>query len=433
MTKTPEHLHETKSDFGAYGWSVVIAEAVLLWIGTGCQIQGLNIIIPTLSDLYGIEPNTLLYWATPASWGSIVAAFIVARFCERKGARLTIILSLVLCAVCFGLLGFCGSLVGFAVLLFGVCFFCTGYAFVGGLALVANWFPLKKNLALGWITMGSTLSSALFIPIFAGMIDVMGPQYGFSGMSAAMLVLALVTAAFIHNLPEEVGCSPDNIPMSAEKIEASRKQQEAYVFPLTVAQLLKMRDVWFLSVGTGGIYIVVVGILSQVIPRLMAMGYDRQTAILYWTVAALVGVPSGYLWGWLGQRLGSKSSIILYCLWWLVAIVLNLFESQPALLLISLVMIGTSLGGSTNLATAIVAEKFPRGAFIKAFGIIAPIQGMLRCCAFSVLAFGLNSLGGYSGAYAILAAIAGISMALFWIIDLTPVGESASLPCPQEA
>ncbi|MGE4528092.1 MAG: nitrate/nitrite transporter [Rhodospirillaceae bacterium] len=389
--------------------------------------------VPTLSGHFSIDSNTLLFWATPASWASVISAFACAKLCEKTGAKNTILLSLVVCGICFGLLGTWGSVLGFVVLFAGVNFFGTGYGYVGGLALIANWFPRKKNLALGWVTMGQTMSTALFVPGLAWLFATFGVQNGFWGVSAAMFVLVLVVAVFARDTPEEFGCAPDNLPMTAEEIVASREAQEAYVCPLSTKQILGMRDVWLIGLASGGIYVVLVGVLSQLVPRLMAMGYELNTAILYLAIAAFIGVPGAYCWGWLGQKLGSKLGLIVYGLWWLVAVVLNMFEFNQFTLWASLGMIGLSFGGATNLTTSIVAEKFPRGSFVKAFGIIAPIQGVVRCCAYAVLAFGLKYLGGYTGAYALLVGVALINVALFWMTDVTPVDQQAGGVSSKEA
>lgn len=412
----------TKSNFGARGWSIIFIEGLLIWIGAGVQVHGLNIIIPTLSSSFAIESKTLLFWATPASWGGVVAAFVLAKLCEWKGVKFTILLSLVACALCFGMMGTWTTVLGFVVLFAGVNFFGTGYGYVGGLMLIANWFPRKRNLALGWVTMGQTMSTALFVPALAWLFESFGVRSGFWGVSLAMIVLFGVVLLFVRNTPEELGCAPDNDPMSAEGIARSRVEQESYVCPLSTRQLLAMKEVWFIGIASGGVYVVLVGVLSQLVPRLMAIGYDLHTAIGYLSIAAFIGIPGSYCWGWIGQRLGSKLGIIFYSLWWLGAVVLNMFDLNPVTLWASLIMIGLSFGGATNLTTSIVAEKFPRGVFIRAFGVIQPIQGIVRCCSFAVLAFGLSYLGGYAGAYALLLVVALIDVVLFWITDLTPVG-----------
>lgn len=416
---------ERRSNFGRRGWSIIVIEAALLWISSGSVVHGLNIVLPALTATYGLENTRLLALATPASWASIVAGFVGAWICSVKGPKFLVILSLICGGLAFGLIGSWGTTSGFFVLFAIVCFFDTCFAYIGGPTLVTSWFPRKKGLAFGWATMGQTLSTASYVPYVAFCFAAFGVQKGFWGISALMALMALVVWRFAADRPEDLGCAPDNAPMSAEQIDRSRQEQDAFVDPFTVRQLLGMRDVWFMGLAFGGLYIVIVGLLSQFVPRLVAMGYPLETAILYMSIAAMIGVPGAYMWGWLAQRLGVKTCAMLYLGWYAVALAINIFELNTVTMWISLAMIGEALGGATNLSMSIVAEKFPRGSFVKAWGVVNPIQSVVRCCAFAILAFGLAYLGGFPGAYAILLGVALISMALIWKIDTTPVGAAA--------
>ncbi|NTW41944.1 MAG: OFA family MFS transporter, partial [Cellulomonadaceae bacterium] len=282
---------DTRSRFGARGWSIIGIQALLIWLAAGAQVHGLNIIVPTLSGAFEIPAASLLYWATPASLGGVLAGFVVAKTCEWWGVKINIIVSLVVCGLAFGLLGTWPTVPAFVVLFFLVNFFGSGFGYVGGLNLIANWFPRKKSLALGWVTMGQTMSTALFVPMLAVLFARFGVQAGFWGVTSLMLAMAVVVALFVKNLPEEMGCSPDNMPMTEAEIEASRAAQDAYVSPFSVRQLLAMKDVWLIALGSGGIYIVLVGVLSQMVPRMMDMGYSQGQAITNLSIAAFIGVP----------------------------------------------------------------------------------------------------------------------------------------------
>lgn len=412
---------DTRSNFGVRGWVIIVIEAALLWVGSGSVVHGLNVVLPAISSTYQLDYNKLLALATPCSWASILAGVACAKVCEKRGPKFLIMISLAIGGIAFGLLGSWGGMVGFAVLYSTVCFFDTSFAYVGGTAMVANWFPRKKGLVLGWCTVGQTLSTATYVPFLAFMLATFGVQKGFWGISLCMLVIMAATALFAADTPEQVGCSPDNDPMTPEDIQNGRLARAAYVHPFTTRQLLGMKDVWFMGLAYGAIYVVIVGLVSQLVPRLMAMGYDQKTAILYLTISSLCGVPGAYAWGWFSQKVGVKRASIIYAIWYTIALLLNILEHGSATLWLSLIMIGFSLGGVTNLSTAVVAEKFPRQAFVKAWGIIGPIQSIVRCSAFAILAFGLTYLGGYAGAYAVLAGIAVIAMVLIRNTDTSPI------------
>jgi MFS family permease len=426
IDKTAECYTEAgtqSTGFGVRGWTIIAFQAVMFWMAAGAVTHGLNVTLPALSKTYNLDYNALLALATPASWASIPAGPISAWICEKKGAKFNIILCLVACGLCFGLLGYCGSLVGFTILFAGVCFFGTGFAYVGGTAIVTSWFVKKAGIALGWCTIGQTFSSAFFVPALAACFTVFGIKEGFWGIAGMMFVVAILMAIFVSNKPEDVGLAPDNETLSPTQLQERQKQHDEYRCPISVSQILRMKDVWLMGIATGAIYIMLVGVVSQIVPRLMAAGYALNTAIFYMSVSALFGTFGAFGWGWLNHKFGVKKAIMAYTLWWIVAIIINLYVDHVAMLWTSLLMIGISLPGATNLSTALIATKFPRRLYIRAIGIVHPIQSVVRCFSFSILAFGLAYLGGYTGAYLLFVGIGFITLLLLSLIDTTPVNE----------
>lgn len=410
-----------RHDFGVQGWNVIVFQGLLFWVAAGTVTHGLNVVLPTLSGLYGLDYSTLLALATPASWASIFASPACAWLCEKRGVKFNIIVCLLACGLSFGALGYSTSYLSFVLLFGAVSFFGTGFAYVGGTALIANWFVRKQGLALGWCTIGQTLSSAFYVPTLAALFAWLGVRYGFWGISVIMLVMAVWAWLFIANKPEDIGRAPDNEAPGIDVRPLSTDGNNDYISRIRIRHLLKMRDVWLIGIATGGIYIMLVGVVGQFVPRIMEMGYPQSTAIFYMTVAALIGAPGAYGWGWLNHRLGIKRAILLYTLSWIVAIIVNMFAHHEVMLWVSLVMIGLCMPGATNLSTALIAAKFPRQNYIRAIAIVLPVQSVVRCCAFSILAFGLSWLGGYTGAYQLLVGVGVITLVLLWCTDITPV------------
>ncbi len=414
---------EMTRGFGARGWTIIVFQAIMFWLAAGAVTHGLNVMLPALSKTFNLDYNALLALATPASWVSILGAPFAAWLMEKKGAKFNIVFSLLACGLCFGLLGHWGTLTGFTILFSGVCLFGTAFAYIGGTALMASWFVRQNGMALGWCTLGQTFSSCLFVPALATSFAVFGVQYGFWGIAIPMFIMAVLVLLFVKNKPEDVGMAPDNMPLSSKlntRVEVDEESSN-----ISMKTLLGMKDIWLMGVATGAIYIMLVGVVSQIVPRLMAMGYELQTAIFYMSASALFGIIGAYVWGKLNEKMGVKTALLIYTAWWMVSIVLNLYATNEYLLWASLFMIGVSLPGATNLSTALVATKFPRKLYIRAIAIVHPIQSVIRCLAFSILAFGLAYLGGYPGAYSLLVGVGVITLILLWLIDTTPVDEAA--------
>ncbi|WP_316859310.1 MFS transporter [uncultured Cohaesibacter sp.] len=414
---------QSVSKFSRQHWLAIAFQAMLFWLGAGLATHGLNVVLPTLSQKYGIDYAQLLLWATPASWAGIAAGYICAKTAEKWGAKSTVLVCLFFSAVSYGLLGWASSIALFVIFFSGVSFFATGCAYIAGPAIIANWFPMKKDIAFGWTTVGQNLSSAFFVPVLVFFLAYFGDTYGFLGMSGLVMLLFVFFGLFSKSTPEEAGCYPDNDPNWKTHIPSSDTAVEDQInLNLTTAGLLKSKDIWLLGIGAGGVYIVLVGVISQLIPRMMGMGYDLQTAIWYMSLSALIGTIGAPFWGWLGQKIGTRYALAFYELWWIAAIVVNLLSGDSVILLwVSLLLIGLSLGGATNLTTSIVAGKYRRKAFAPAFGIVSPIQSIVRCFSFSILAFGLNYLGGFAGAWSLLAGIGVLTAICYLLVDPTPV------------
>ncbi|WP_420239012.1 MFS transporter [Telmatobacter bradus] len=401
---------DTRCGFGAKGWTLIALEAVLMWISSGSVAHGLNVILPAIASTYHLDYARLLALATPASWTSVLSGYFGAKLCQRKGAKFLIVAGLLLGALSFGLMGNCGSLLGFAVLFSFVCIFDTTFAFIGGPAMLANWFPRKSTLAMGWATMGQSISTATYVPLLAMLFGVFGVRAGFWGVPALMVVVAILFAFFVTEMPANAHGPAD----------ASLRRTEDVSRRLTTRQLLGMKDVWLMGLSFGCVFIMVVGLVSQMVPRLISLGVSQPVAIRALSLAALAGMPGAWAWGWLGQRYGVKKASIIYAFWNACAILLNIVGPGSVLLWVSLMMIGFGLSGATNLSMSIVATKFPGEQFVAAWSVINPIQSILRCCAFAIIAFGLTYLGGFTGAYMMLGLISLIAIVLVSFINTEP-------------
>ena len=231
----------------------------------------------------------------------------------------------------------------------------------------------------------------------------------------AMLVLA-VWGIFVKNNPEDMGATPDNEPMSVDAMEAYRKQADDYVSPWTFARLVKTKEFWFISLGLGLYMLVTVGVMSQLVPRMVALGLEQNTAIASMTVCAVIGIVGSYLWGVLDQKLTTRVATAVYGVWYAVAIIFNLLPGRPCLY-ISIFMIGMAIGGNANWPASLVTTVYGHRNFAKVYSLINPCISIIRVCAFSVLALALTLTGSLSGAYVVFVVLLFIAAFLILKVD----------------
>ena len=206
-----------------------------------------------------------------------------------------------------------------------------------------------------------------------------------------------------------------------EEIQANLKEIAEYKSPWTVGKLLTNKQVWLTSLAYGVYILVTVALISQLIPRLTAGGWTQEKATGMMTVAAVLGLLGSYVTGWMDQKIGTKKTSVIYGIWYLAAVLSCCLPASDLSMYLSVFLIGVGIGGIGNLFPSMVGNLFNRHDFARALGVMNVITLILRSFAFSILAFGLEHLGGFSGAYAIVAGINVVGIICCCLIKDRPV------------
>ncbi|MFP3154725.1 MFS transporter [Lachnospiraceae bacterium ZAX-1] len=405
------------SNFGRKGWTTIALTALMLYFSTGTSVDGLNATVQGLSELHGWDTATLLGFSTLSGLVSIVGMFAFGYICDRIGARWVAVLSLILGGISYIWYGNVTSIGQYAVALCLVSLFSNVYAWIAGGAYLASWFPKKKGLALGWATMGNNLSSATIVIIITALARSLGGiKMSITVIGVAMIVSA-IWAWFTPDKPEQAGATPDNVPMSKEQMDAYRAESDAYVSSWTYQKLIRTKQFWMISLGLGLYMLITVGVMSQLVPRLMmSFDFTLDKAIGTMTVCALVGVVGSYLWGVVDQKLSTRVATAIYGIWYAVAVLLNLLP-YIGTLYVSIFMIGVSIGGNANWPVSLVSTTFGHRNFAKVYSAINPAISIIRMLSFVVLAISLSFTGSYSAAYILFVVLAVVGAALIYFLD----------------
>lgn len=411
----------TKSDFGKKGWMIIVLTGLMYFFFSGTINDGLNIIVGNYATLHGLDATRLLSLATPAAWFGLLGCVVWSIIVDRIGSRLGGLISLALGGACYALYGVVSGDTGFFVVTALVNFMAYGFCNTAAQTLIANWFPMRKGLALGWATMGQNLATAAFIPLLLLLIRYSNIPGSFIGVGIIMVIIAVVYFILVRDTPEELGCTPDNGSFTKDEIEANLREIAEYKSPWTPARLLKNGQVWLTSLGYGIYIMVTVSLVSQMIPRLIAGGWDVAKATSMMTVAAILGVIGSYVTGWLDQKIGTKKTSVLYGIWYLAALVMCALPANEVTLYLSVFFTGFGIGGIGNLFPSMLANLFNRHDFARALGVTNVISLLMRSFVFSIIAFGLTRLGGYAGAYALIGGLDVIGIILVALIKDKPL------------
>ena len=394
--------------FGKAGWGTIIFCMAMFWFFVGFCTDGNNITAPAVAEHLGIQSGTVLQMN---SYGGILGVIFYIAFSQltkKIGARKVAGITLIISGVAYIVMGNCPNLAVYTIAYTCLIGSIMSAGYVAGGALVAQWFPKRKGVVMGYTTMGLNIASATWVPMMTLIIAKMGFEKGVIIPGVLVAVLAVIGLAFMRDTPQERGLNPDMVSDEVYKAEYDTDDAEADS-RWTVGKLLKTPAVWTVAIATGILQCCSTGVMSQLVVRNQELGMSATQAISMMTVIAVVGIFGSWFIGILDDKFGTKKVMILFCVWYAAAILANVTNTTAGMY-IAVIMIGISIGGSANFMTSFPSSVFGRHGFETVNSVIFPIQSILTACAFMINGISLNATGSLRWSYLILAIIALINI-----------------------
>ena len=408
---------QSMNNFGI-GWGTILYCLLMFFLYVGMINDGTNVLAPAAAANCGVEPGTIITMNGYAGMIAVIGFIIAGQINKKIGPRLTSAICLIISGVTY--IG-CGNAT--SVMFYTVCMtLCaTGMmsaGYVAGGTLVANWFPKKKGIVMGYTTMGHNFASAFYVAIMTGLIATMGSMNKASWLpGVAAIILGIVGFIFMRNTPQERGINPDNV---SDEVYASEYDTAEDDSDWTTIKLLKTKETWFAAIFTGLFQICSVGVMQQLVTRnIRDFGMTQGAALTLMTIVALIGVFGSWIIGVIDQKIGTKKTMQYFGIWYAAALVINvLAKGQVGLLFyMSILMIGMGIGGSANFTTSLPTSIFGRQGFDKVNSVVFPIQGFVTAWCFVVNGIVTNVIGNLSVAYIIFAVGAVIVSVCVTFVD----------------
>ena len=409
----PTNKQLTNSKFGPWGWSMILYAFLLYYFWAGLSVDALNVYPEAFAALHGWDPNVLLGFATPAGIIGVLGGIVFGRLIMKTGARNLSAVTLIVTGLIYILFGRVSSPTMFLVCLTLFTFMANAFGLIVTSTLMNNWFPRKKGIALGWATMGAPLCTATFVAILSGLFGKFGVPTGCTIVGVVVVIFGLASLVWVKDYPHDVGAYPDNIKAEGVDFKAQAEAVRSHKSAFTVSKLLRDKDMWCMGLGFGLLWMVTVGIVSQFVPRMISVGNSQPAALMMLTVAAVVGLFGSYFWGWLDQKIGTKTASVIYSASYIIALLLLIFAKLPIFTYIAIVFVGLGIGGLLNLMPSMVISVYGKYDFTAANSLVSPIASLLQKFAFLIMAVLLGKSGGdYTLPYGVFIVIDVIGAAL---------------------
>lgn len=376
-----------KSNFGKWGWSMILYCAVSYYLAAALSTDTLNWFPSAFTAYHGWDAsivNLCNAMAGIGGWLGVIAAVVFSIMAAKWGSRFMAVLGNFVCGVLCIIFACTTNITVFLAMVVIL-------TFVSGniqLNVVPNnimniWFPKKKGLALGWASMGLPLCTATIIVILSA---IGNPKTAYIILGILCFAVGIISIFWVKNTPEEVGATPDNEPIDHEEALALKAKQEEEAKHMTIGMIAKNRNTWLIGFGHGFLWMTTIGLVSNFIPRLLMVGTDQNVALSMLTIAALIGIFGSYVWGWLDQKLTTKTASIIYGFWYLAALLIMIFHNGSMVMtILAAIFVGFGIGGIGNLIPSIIGTCFGRFGFIQANRLIAPINTAVRSTALIII------------------------------------------------
>jgi len=410
------------ANFGKAGWGTIVYCLLMFFFYVGMVNDGTNALAPAVAKNIGCLPGTIMQLNGFAGMVGVAGFIVVGQINRKIGARATSAIFTALAGVAYII---CGNAVNLPMYFIAMCVVVTGImsaGYISGGTLVAEWFPKKKGLVMGFTTMGHNLSSAFYVAILTGLIILFGNiRGGVIPIGVAAILLGIVGWIFIRNTPQERGMLPDNVSKEIYEEEYYTADDDGHEIDggWTTSKLLHTKELWLAAITTGFFQICSVGVMSQLVTRnIRDFGMSETKALAMMTVIALIGVFGSWLIGVIDDTIGTKKTMMYFGLWYAAALAFNFMSSSVGLTFyISIFMIGMGIGGSANFTTSLPTSIFGRQGFDKVNSVIFPIQGFVTAWCFVINGIVTNVIGNLRVAYIIFASVALVNIVLVYLVN----------------
>jgi len=355
-----------------YGWYIVAAGFVCLWISVGIGFYSFPVFFVELSENLGWGRG----WTTAAISvtfivGGLVSP-IVGRLVPKYGARNVVLAGSLITSGAFVLLGLMQTLWQFYLicLALAVGLSCTGT--IPTSYAVSDWFHKRRGTAMGIMMVGVGLGGLVFVPLTRKLIDAFGWRITFVIYAVFVsLVLLPSAAAVFRRRPAELGVLPDGELRGETKdpSEALVRKDIAstrYAVDWALRDAIRTRAFWVIA---GAFILATFGqspILVHQVAYFQDIGISPEKAAQALGLCAFLGIAGKLFFGAMADRFPSRYAM---------ALCFGLQAGGTVILLCTpalgspfwfVIIWGFAMGGIITLEPLIIAECFG----IKSYGVI---------------------------------------------------------------
>jgi MFS family permease len=380
-----------------YGWWVVGGFSFMTFISTGIRHAVGPFLKPIVADLN----------LDRASFSAVIAVSLflygvfgplVGLALDRFGARLTASVGTILLVGSLVLTAQVRTFWEFAIV-YGV-ILPLGLAVTGPVmasGVVARWFNKRRGTALSLLGSASMTGMSLLVPLVTWLILTGGWRTAYIAIAGLVLVAILPVALWvIRESPEQMGLTPDGVPVDAQTARAESRERVAATTAMQTLAFWQLAGSFF----TCGFSMSLLS--AHGIPMLTDHGYTPMFAS--WAFGVLGGSAIGctVMLGTLSDRFGRRPVLAaIYAGRVLIFSGFFLIRDNPAAIIMVAVLGGITMAGTGSMTSALTADIWGRFSVSPVLGVIFLVHQTGAAIGSSLAGALFEATGGYGAAFAV--------------------------------
>ena len=421
MSKPTQDKPRAKTNFnyGLHGWLlmfyglIAFMTAAAFWTSTAQ-----NTAVGILAEQIGVSDATLLNLCSVAAIIATVAMLGVGILFHKFKTRKMNTIVMILTGAALIIYGHITSVIAYVICYFSIYLLTSTTAAIGIPQIYTSYFPTKKGSIMGWATCGASLAALVALNVLNWLIGKGGWSVATLCFGLFSIAMGLVNWFFIPDTPEEMKVLPDNCDFDEEELR-QRKEILASSKPVwTVKEGLRNKNFWLLPIAYGLLFLVNIGVVSQLVKYEISMGLTPAKAAGFMSLMPVFAVPGSIFSGWLDQKIGARRSGIALAIFFAIGTAFGGF--MPYNSVTNWLFFGFTIfwgGAISNLPQSHACSVFGFRDYPALWAGMNPIMSLIRALNSTVLAISLSYLGGYRDAYKIFCVCAVVAGILLFISD----------------
>lgn len=160
-TEQKDDISLVSANFGVKGWIILIITFLCIFLDSSLINDSLNVVVDVFAGVHQWNSNLLLSFSTITAWIAVAGAVMWGVLSSKISIRWAWVISLVITGIACLFWGNASSPAMYFVCLAVSSVGGMGFCYICSMNVVSNWFPRKKGMAMGWVTIGFPLSAAV--------------------------------------------------------------------------------------------------------------------------------------------------------------------------------------------------------------------------------------------------------------------------------